>query len=272
MSKNIMKHVLFALCALALGTSTAFGMAGTKYGMITMPGGHSYPAKEDLSFIAFINGNDAIIHTENAYNAALGTGNGYITQGNKGIWLLNFANFESAKPGDQFSVIFTSHGQNLRATYNADVPPGLTEADVEIALRPVTAPLPPTGLQAQRSSEGVAISWAGEQGLTYRVYRADLPSGANNGASRGIYTKVAENVTSSTFVDTQVDASRPYWYLVVAQDKNGVLSGHSGEIRVVESAPTVKNGLTKVNGLTLQSVDALQQGEVIGESVPPVRH
>lgn len=257
MLKGTALRVFFAAMLAVLAALTpAMAMTGTSFGRVARDNGALLP-KGDLTFVAFLNGSDEVIHTENAYNSALGLGNGYVNHQNQGIWLINFANFSDSKVGDTYSVIFTSKQENLRGTYNGQVPGGLTEESAQITLKPAVAPIAPAGLAAQRTAEGVSISWTADPSLTYRVYRADLPSGADNGASRGIYNKVTQGVLSGTFVDTNTRPGQEYWYLVLAEDKNGVLSGHSGEVRVLPSDRAVPRDVRSFDK-TLQSVEEVQ--------------
>lgn len=262
MTNKWIQRVALALSVLCVSMGTAFADAGTMFGTLMTPNKVA-PAQNSLSFVAFVNGSDDVIHTENAFNAALGTGNGFITQNNQGLWLVNFSNFATAKPKDSFSVVFTSKENNLRGVYNGTVPAGLTQADVTVALRPVALPKPASNLQAQRVANGVVVTWNAEPGLRYRVYRANLPSGADNGNSRGIYEKVAQNITGGAFTDTKANANETAWYLVIAENKQGVLSAHSGEVRALPASHFTKGGAVMKN--TLQAtkfVDGVGEGDL----------
>lgn len=234
MRTNLLKK---AFLAVALATCCFFGVAsannsGTQYGKVALAS-NAVVQKGDLTFIAFINGSDDVIHTENAYNCALGLGNGYVVNNNEGYWLVNFANFADAEPGDTFEIQFTARQSNQRASIAGTVPPGLTQTSNTVALANAVAPLAPTNLRSSRTDSAVQVTWNAEPNTTYRVYRADLPSGAENGASRGIYNKVAQGVNGGSFTDANTDATKTYWYLVVAENKNGVLSGRSDEVRAL---------------------------------------
>lgn len=239
MNKRWMKSMLAgALVALAMGGVAFADMPGTQYGRLVSNSG--VVAKGDLTYVAYVNGNDDVIHTENAYNCALGLGQGHLVQNGDSLYLLNFANFANAQPGQSFNVIFTTKA-GQRGSTSGVVPPGLTESANPVQLANAAVPATPNNLQVARSSNGTSLTWNAEAGLTYRIYRADLPSGAGNTASRGIYNKVAENVAAGTFVDTTADKSITSWYLIVAQDKNGVVSAHSDEIRALPATQLMDN-------------------------------
>lgn len=253
-----LRRVAVCLMVLGLGVGSAYAMSGTTYGNVVLHNGQIAP-KGEVTYVAFINGKDEVIHTENAFNSALGAGNGYMTKDNKGMWLVNFANFSEGKPGDTFNIVFTSKDGKLRGSYDGEVPGGLTPISEDVTMKPVAMPLPVAGFAAQRSDNGVVLSWNSTEGLKYRIYRADLPSGADNANSRGIYDKVAEGVTGNSFVDENTNSGAPHWYLILAEDKNGVLSGHSGEVRV---NPVNVSGdqLQRVSEDLLQGKDAVKTG------------
>lgn len=237
MRTSLRKALVSCLLAAGMLTGNAFA-TGTQFGKIQFANGQ-VPAREEVSFIAFINGSDDVIHTENAYNSPLGAGNGYLVKNNEAFWLVNFSNFADAKSGDTFEIQFTTNN-SARANVAGVVPGGLTQTTNTVNLAPAVAPLAPTNVRTARSANGVEVTWNSEPNVSYRVYRADLPSGADNGLSRGIYNKVAENVNGGSFVDANTEGNQTYWYLVVAEDKNGVLSAHSGEVRALPASQFVE--------------------------------
>jgi hypothetical protein len=266
MTKNFWVLALGALFALA-SAGSAYAMTGTQYGTVALPGGQSIPAKGELTFVAYLNGTDDVIHTENAFNCALGLGNGYHIQDNAGYWLVNFSNFQDARVGDSFTVHFTASG-NLQGSFSGAVPAGLTGAESTVLLSTGSAPLVPANVRAQRADNGVVVNWNAELGLTYKVYRADLPSGANNTASRGIYNKVAE-VTDASFTDTTVQVGQTYWYLVVAVDKNGLTSGHSAEVRALPATQFSEQPQLQKQNL-LQDGPQLQRDKLDSSKSAPI--
>lgn len=213
-----------ASVALADNNGAIVGRVLTSAGVVAAP--------SEMSFIAYVDGKDDIIHTENAFNSAMGLRQGYIVNNNQGVFLVNFANFTNARPGQPFTVVLTGPN-NERGQFASQVPDGLTNVETPVQLQRMALPTTPSNLQVQRSAQGVSVSWNATAGLTYRVYRAELPSGADNGASRGIYSRIAQGVTTGSFVDANTAANLPYWYLVVAEDKAGVISAHSGEVRAL---------------------------------------
>lgn len=229
MKMSLIKKVLgLGALSIAVASFAWANAAGTQYGRIVKSNGQA-PSASNVSFVAFVNGSDAVIHTENAFNSALGAKQGLVSRGNESLFLVNFSNFAAAQPGQSFNVVFTTN-DGERGVLNGVVPAALTETPSEINLQRLALPTAAGNVQAQRTAEGVSLSWNAAAGLTYRVYRSSLASGANNGQSNGIFERVAGNVTRGSFTDTTAVGSVPYWYVVIATDKNGVMSAHSTEV------------------------------------------
>ncbi|MGC8917438.1 MAG: hypothetical protein ACP5NF_10725 [Thermoanaerobaculum sp.] len=66
-------------------------------------------------------------------------------------------------------------------------------------------PPPPEGLTAQPLAEGIALSWRGEEGATFRVERQERG---------GAWTVLAENLPAPRFVDTTAQQGSRYAYRV----------------------------------------------------------
>jgi hypothetical protein len=194
---------------------------------VVLANGTQVPSTDDLTFVAFVNGHDDVIHTENAYNSPLGFKGGYALHEGKGYWFVNFANFRSANNGQAYKVQFTTLQDNLQASLDGSVPSDYQQVPTRVTLQASQAPRIPTGVTVTRAHSGVNVTWNTVNGLTYKVYRCLLPSGANNGHSNGVFTKVAEGVTS--YSDTTVTRENSAWFLVIAEGPNGNLSGHSEE-------------------------------------------
>lgn len=234
-SKSFLMLVLgFAL--IAFGNANVIAAPGSVYGELVLSGGKLIPTRDNVSFIAYIDNDDSVIHTENAYNSPLGLKQGYTIYEGKGYWFVNFANFRRGMDGNPYTVIFTTLNNNQQAVYKGTIPSGYTNVSDQIMLKPTMAPLAPSNVTATWHGNQITVNWNTQTGLVYDVYRTDLPSGANNSAGNGIYSKVADNISGS-FIDNNVVTGNDYWYIVIAENKAGSRSAHSNE---VHAAPLKK--------------------------------
>lgn len=232
MLKNIM---VMGVAVVAMSSQLAVAAPGSVYGELVIADNGQVPQRDEVSFIAFVNGTDEVIHTEQTYNAPLGEKQGYVLHQGKGYWFVNFANFRTANDGQAYKVVFTTEDNAFQGTMDGSVPSGYTGINTPIQMVASMAPAKPTGLRAARANAGVEVTWDARAGVTYKVYRSKLPSGAENPRSNGIFEKVAEG-DIATFTDTQVAANESAWYLIVGQGKNGVYSAHTEEVHVAPSS------------------------------------
>lgn len=70
------------------------------------------------------------------------------------------------------------------------------------------------------------IAWQGDGGEAHHIYRSQLPSGADNGASNGRYQFLATAPAgTSSYSDTSFTAGRDSWYVVVPAAADDAIDG-----------------------------------------------
>lgn len=93
---------------------------------------------------------------------------------------------------------------------------------VEKYALPAILPAAPTGLTAIASDAKVDLTWgAVTEATSYNVYRSTT--------SGGTYTKIADNVTGTTYTDSSVTNGTTYYYVVTAVSTGGE-SANSNEV------------------------------------------
>ena len=89
-------------------------------------------------------------------------------------------------------------------------------------VQPPPAPVPPGGLVATGSDEGVTLTWTGSSdALIYNVYRSNTKGGP--------YTLVDKGVVGNTVTDPGLTNGRTYYYVVSALTQTGP-SAYSAEV------------------------------------------
>lgn len=213
-------------------SQVAFAGSTLDYGQLT-----GIPAAGTITYIAYLtetNGDEIL--TEDGYNAALGTDQGYQST----YWWLAVANFDTENNGDEVQIYFTGVGAQAgkagNLTFSWDGANGFTSHGT-VAFGATSNPATPTNLDAQAGSVAGAIdlTWIDNTGGTaiYRLYRSTLASGTTppNNTSNGHYYRVTTftyQCSSGTCTgrDTAPEQGKTNWYVVVAE---GSLSGHSNE-------------------------------------------
>jgi len=216
---------------LALQASSLWAAAGSIWGELKPNAAGLVPDPADLSFISYVNNTDEVLHTENSYNSAVGLSQGYVLHEGKGYWFVNFMNFPQALDGQSYTVVFTDAKNGTQATLEGTVPGTYTNIPSIPAFTATAAPAAPGNFRAVRNGKDVTLSWDAAPGETYRVYRTQNPSGFKNGASNGIYHRIADGVVGGTYTD-DVKVTSPAWYLLVPETKTGVRGAHSVEVSV----------------------------------------
>ncbi|MEJ2634031.1 MAG: FlgD immunoglobulin-like domain containing protein [Calditrichia bacterium] len=110
-------------------------------------------------------------------------------------------------------------------------PPNLTLSTVDL-------PSPPSGIKVEINETSQAvIQWTPTADVTYSIYRTDLRDTLQNGKSRRVYQRIAENVSGGEFIDADLVEGAVFAYIIYARNSAGVISSHSRE--------TVESGLIK---------------------------
>lgn len=98
-----------------------------------------------------------------------------------------------------------------------------------VTLRRRDVPRRPSFLQVSRQESRNVLRWPGTPGLSYDLYRSDLTDTLNDGRALRVYHRLSGNVNDSTFVDTTIDTTRHYGYLVIPRTPGGISGAHSME-------------------------------------------
>ncbi len=196
------------------------------------------------SFIVFLNGDDSRILTDEAPRWTFGDPN-ISGLGWFGIELGNFAN-PAISVGDSFTIVFTC--------YNSAIGPEqgtLTDSVLAIPLPPAfpktiylqggDIPRPPENIRLQRVGAANRLSWQAQPGMEYLIYRRNLNDTLALHFPRGQFQKIARDVRDSIFLDTTIDTTQLYGYLLFSKNINtGAISGHSPEVKEEVLLPDIR--------------------------------
>lgn len=170
------------------------------------------------------------IRTEDNPNSGIGTDQGY--QEHEGVKYFIFYTC----PGWSGMILFTGIGaESGKSGWSEYYMTEENHLDLgTIGFSQEDKPTVPSKPKARQlpKKKSVLVTWKGELGVTYLVYRSTMWSGADNGHSNGEYQLVGMT-DSSFFVDKNVPSGISVWYVLLAKyDSNNdptVLSGHSEE-------------------------------------------
>ncbi len=235
---------LLLLAGMILLISTADRSEAYVYGRV---GPSSYPADGTVTFLSYLSKSgdtDNEILTEDNWNSGLGIDNGYSSQ----YFWVDWSAFTSpaAINNDTLVILFTGIGAQAgnAGALSALINTGVGYQDLGNSTWGTSSnPGTPTDLQASIVQPGiVSLSWTAAKNGSYRIYRSSQGSGAGNGASNGRYARLAEDLTSPSYVDSTAPLTT-CWYIVVADD--GVnLSGHSEEESIDAALPVALSSFT----------------------------
>ncbi len=186
----------------------------------------SIPVNGSVSFFGFINGSDAEIRTDISIGAGYDNGN----------WFDDFQNYLAESPGALYAYYFLHATSNEGVQLSGMIPNNSFQQE-NITLTPVLWPSQPTGLTVTNVSVSqVNLRWDYDSSLTYHIYRRaqtaagsffriDNPSGALSD----------QGIADSVYIDTAVDGSTEFDYLIIGENAAGVYSSRS-EISVFGSS------------------------------------
>lgn len=230
-----MRTKLFLLvCIFLLGTGANALAAGIIFGQLS-----EIPENGTVTYVAKIGDNWQEILTEDNFNSGLGLNGGY--QENQ--FFLNAENFTKISNGELVVIEFSCIVSESRKVGNISVIfEGSFQDAGTIPLGEADSPIPVNKPQVEIIQPGIVwLNWEVEKELrrvlTYRVYRSTQASGANNLASNGRYQLIAPRVRPP-YIDNTVPSTKgtQVWYLIIAEDAYGRISGHSPEAYVPDTS------------------------------------
>lgn len=194
------------------------------------------PTANDVQFVAFYNGNDNLVQTEDSYNndnnntgwyTALGLTRAQTDQlpsvvgsSTYEIWITGLSRSEAGKA--------TGPVGEINPSYTV---PG--KSDNKLILLSTNFLATPTGVSVTPGNGEALVRWNIVSGATgYRIYKRPVPANSNI-----IFQKVAtiSNGTTNYYVDTGLSNGASYYYIVVATTTTK-MSGHNSELLVSPSA------------------------------------
>lgn len=183
------------------------------------------------TFTAFLNRDQSKVLIENAPRWD-GSTEPNITD--KGTFGVELGNFKSLSVGDSVFVRYTDNPisqQGVIAAKIDTIPWTDNEIFIPLKLDTTQIPSPPQNVQLSVSKQNVrTVSWDIQPNVTYSVYRRALQDTIYDGRSRHLYIRVAQDLTSGTFNDSNTDSTKTYGYIVYAKSDQGVMSSHSSEV------------------------------------------
>lgn len=188
----------------------------------------STPDDGYISFFGFIDDTDEEIRIESSFGA------GY----DNGHWLDDFQNYLTESPNDPFDYYFYNLANNEGGSISGFISiSGYQQEDADLAT--VGWPTQPTGLTGYSASvSSIEITWDDVSGLTYHVYRRELPSyGSFFRIDDPTGSLANPGVSGGLFIDNTVNTGTSYHYLIIARDASGNFGPHSDFIEVISQEP-----------------------------------
>lgn len=238
---------LVVLSCILLSSELAYGQGPVVRGQVSFR--TSPPAAGTVTFIAYLKklgDTDNEILTEDNFNCVGGPDRGY----DGSNYYVDTENFTApvVAMGDTLVILFTGIGAELDSAGSVS---GTVNTSVGLQDFPTSTwgdssyPSAPTGLQAANASPGVVnLSWDSPKQdlISYRLYRSSQSSGYDN-TSNGRYTRIAQDIDSTGYQDSAAPMSM-CWYIVVAEDTSGNLSGHCDEVSIDAALPVSLTSFT----------------------------
>ncbi|GEM_PF-1071785 len=182
------------------------------------------------TFVCYLNGDQSRTLTENAARWGLSPDPNIDGKGVFGVELGNFIN-PSLKVGDSVFVRFTCSArgeQEVLSDVVNSIPPVGFPLFLNLANKNI--PQQPQNLTLSFNPEKHRVlQWDSITGVTYTVYRRNFSDTLSNGKSRGLYERLAVNLTTTSYVDSFPFASYYHGYIVFAISSGGVYSTASSE-------------------------------------------
>lgn len=191
------------------------------------------------SFIFFLNRNLDHILIENAPRWAVSADPNFDGKGSFGVELANFQNPGVAVNDSVFGLYtcVTTQQQGLVSSRVSTIPWVYFPKSLHLVSKNI--PDVPQNLTLNVDSNKVrALSWSAAEGVLYSVYRRDIQDTIGL-YPRKMYTRIADSVSTGSFIDTSVQKEKLYGYIIIPKDSSGNMGAHSEE---VNEAPKINYG------------------------------
>ncbi len=200
----------------------------------------STPPDGALSFFGFLDGTDEEIRIESS------TGAGY----DAGNWFDDFQNYLTEAAGNPYDYYFYNASQT-EGFHLAGTIPNNSFQQEDVTLQAVAWPIQPGGLSGRATTDtSVIISWQYTPDLAMHIYRRPA-------TSEGSFFRIDNpdgdlsdpGVADSQYVDTAVDGTSLYDYVLIAEDASGNYSPRSSVVTVNSGFVSCCVGMTgDING------------------------
>lgn len=172
----------------------------------------SVPADQEIQFFGFIANTDNELRVNNFVGAGYESGN----------WFDDFQNYSSASPGQQYDYFFFNIN-NLEFFNLSKTIPDNSFQQEDIALEESSWPSPVYNIHTiPIMGIGIKIIWSDSGTNTYHIYRRDSIS---NGSIFRIDNTLGDladfGITDTFYIDTIIDFSNGYNYMIIADDNLG---------------------------------------------------
>lgn len=199
--------------------------------VVNSDGSYNSSLPPDVSFTVYLNKNEDVVLIENAPRwDPTGVPN-IESNGTFGVELANFYN-PDISVGDSIFIRFTNLILSEQGTLKDEItsipffyfPKTLKLVQTEIPSQPQFTDL------VKNQNGSITLSWESIEGVAFDVYKTNLTDTLDNGQSRNLYKRIAQNLNSNTYTDTEVVDGETYEYIVYSINENGIKSGHSATI------------------------------------------
>lgn len=216
------------------------------------------------TFVCFLNRDQSKILTENAARWGLSPDPNIDGKGVFGVELGNFVN-PSLKVGDSVFVRFTCSArgeQEVLSDEVSSIPPVRFPLFLNLAKKNI--PQQPQNLTLSFSPEKHRVlQWDPIAGVTYTVYRRNFSDTLSNGKSRGLYERLAVNLTTTSYVDSFPFASYYHEYIVFAISSGGVYSAASSEVTEPDTTRFQLSAVPSATTVTLSWIPIPDSNRVV---------
>ncbi len=183
------------------------------------------------SFVVYLNRDESKTLTESSARWGLSPDPNIDGKGVFGVELGNFIN-PGLKVGDSVFVRFTCYARGEQEVLSDMV------NNIPFVRFPLFLNLAKKNILQQPQNLKVSVSpqkyrvlqWDPVSGATYTLYRRNFSDTLLNGKPRGLYERLAVNLTTTSYVDSSSFKSYYHGYIVFAAAGDGVYSGASNEV------------------------------------------